>query len=202
MHQELSFKFPPEPRHSGEIDLLVEGLRCAVKPHSAIYLSAPLTSGKNHWTAGTDASSDLDLLRTPEVGQDRRSAREANRLHAGAIARRLREEAKRVVIDPTAVSDFPDWSQDDYRCLWARVIEEFVDKVVLTDNWQYSNGCAYEFLVAAQCGVPNLDERLKPVALESGTRLLEVALEEVKANRQRADFLERVVAELRRLSRG
>jgi hypothetical protein len=197
----VTFNFPPEPRHHHEVELLVEGLRCILDPRSAVYLSAPLTSGKNHWPSGGYVSG-LDLLGAPTLGRDPSFTREANRLHARAIAGRLRKEMNRVVIDPTAVSDFPGWGQDDYRYLWARVIEEYVERVVLTDNWQYSNGCAYEFLIATRCRIPNMDERLNTVTLESGTKMLEGALEEVRANGQRAAFLGRVVAELLGLGRG
>src|SRR5262249_39909832 len=120
-----------------------------------------------------------------------------NKAHAEAVTQRLRREIRGVVIDPTAANDFPHWSQDDYRALWARVIEEFAKEVVFVDDWQYSNGCCYEFLIAQQNLISTLDERLKPLTLSGGVSLIGSAIAETTD--QPISFRERVLVELGQL---
>jgi hypothetical protein len=78
------------------------------------------------------------------------------------------------------------------------VIEEFVDTLVFLDGWQYSNGCAYEFLVANRTNPrPSLlKETLAPLALEEGIGLIHSAIADLESSKLPADFLHKVSHEL------
>jgi hypothetical protein len=80
------------------------------------------------------------------------------------------------VIDPTALPDLDGWTQEDYYLLWGRVIERYASTVVFLDDWQYSNGCVYEFLVAQRCNARSVDERLNLLTLPDGLDLIQKAI--------------------------
>src|SRR5439155_20429436 len=100
-----------------------------------------------------------------------------------------------VVIDPTALGDMPDWSQSDYRVLWARVLQSYVSTVVFRDGWQYSNGCAWELLNSYLNNCALLREDLTPLDIQQARSLL---AEAVSAGGDRPDtaFLASVLAML------
>jgi hypothetical protein len=125
---------------------------------------------------------------------------EPNCEHAQDIISNLRKKFPNVVIDPTALKDIDGWTQDDYRYLWGRVIEQYATTVVFIDGWQYSNGCSYEFLVSYQSASDHcplvLDENLKPLTLEQGLKLIRAAMSEMKEAGLSTEFLERVAEQL------
>jgi hypothetical protein len=197
----LKSKFPPETRHGREIDSLVNIVGSVVVDRSAVYVSAPITSGRRFadWSSGRDVAVDLSHPQTYQEFQ--REVLAPNNEHARTIIKKLRSTFPQVLIDPTALKDIEGWSQDDYRVLWAKVIEEYARTVVFLDGWQYSNGCAYEFLIANRLHPqPSiLSETLAPVTLEAGTRLVKSAILELQDSKFPTEFLQRVLGELGKL---
>ena len=89
--------------------------------------------------------------------------------------------------------------QDDYRRLWAGVIERYVTLVVFVDGWAYSDGCAFEFFVAKAHDLGTVDQRESPIGLDVGM----VAIRSAIADLQGVDdvaFLGRVLEALGRLA--
>lgn len=121
---------------------------------------------------------------------------ELNRKAASVFAAELRRTKMRVVIDPTALADLPGWTQDDYRFFWGKVVEEYAAEAVFMDGWQYSNGCAYEFLVACRSGVVTVDALQQPISVDRGLSLIGAALDEYRRLGQPSEFLSRVHSEL------
>ena len=132
-----------------------------------------------------------------------RAVLEPNCEHAQDIIGNLRRRFPNVVIDPTALKDIDGWTQDDYRYLWARAIEQYATTVVFIDGWQYSNGCCYEFLIAYQASNDSrplvLDEHLKPLSLEQGLSLITAAIDEMKEGDLPTEFLGRVAEQLTKI---
>lgn len=60
------------------------------------------------------------------------------------------------VIDPGPLS-VPGWKQDQYYALWETLIRTHVREVRFNQDWQFSNGCTYEFAVAFDNRIPTLD---------------------------------------------
>jgi hypothetical protein len=60
------------------------------------------------------------------------------------------------VIDPGPLS-VPGWKQDQYYALWETLIRTRVREVRFNHDWQFSNGCTYEFAVAFDTRIPTLD---------------------------------------------
>jgi hypothetical protein len=177
--------------------VLLNVLATAVDGRGATYMSTPITSGRRYsaWRLKLGG-------RAPEPGHEegmRREVIEHNRAHAAQVAHRLRSERGAHLIDPTRLEDLQGWTQDDYRAFWALVIERFACRVLFVDDWQYSNGCAYEFLTARRRGLPTLDERERTLSLADGAALLRSAVEEMRGQSLQTSFLECVIEELGRL---
>lgn len=197
----LKVHFPPETTHQRKIELLLNVLGSVVPDHSAAYASTPITSGRRfaNWSIGRDLDVDLSH---PETYQEfLREVLQPNSEHARKIIDQFRKSLPNALIDPTALKDIQGWGQDDYRVLWAKVIERFASMVIFLDGWQYSNGCAYEFLVSIRLvRRPSiLNERLETLTLEDGIRLVKSAVLELHKSKLPTDFLRQVVDELTKL---
>src|SRR5437867_7673831 len=141
--------FPPEATRSAEIDAVVDFYRGVLRPKTAVYVSAPITSGRRfiEWLGGRRQRPPLDQTEYRE--EHFRNVVVPNRKSVRALVDSTTKGFGHPVIDPTAVGDLPGWKQGDYRIAWARIIEEFARLVLFANGWHFSNGCAFEFLVAA-----------------------------------------------------
>ncbi len=197
----MSLNFPPVTTHERDVDLLVNILASLIEDHAGVYVSTPITSGRRfaEWSNSRDVEIDLSH---PETYQDfLREVLEPNSEHAKCVIKKLRGIFSKALIDPTALKDIDGWNQDDYRYLWARVIEKYADTVVFLNGWQYSNGCAYEFLTAnGMAHRPSiLKETLEPLTLVEGIRLLKAAVIDLNRSKLATDFLQQVLNQLNKL---
>ncbi len=197
----MKFNFPPETTHQREIELLLNVLGSVVSNRSAVYVSTPITSGRRFadWSSGRDLEVDLSH---PETYQEfLREVLEPNSAHARKVIRSVRNLFPKALIDPTALKDIEGWIQDDYRVLWAKVIEQYASTVLFLDGWQYSNGCAYEFLVANRLKPrPSiLSEDLQPLTCEDGIKSIKSAVFDLQTSKLPTDFLQKVLMELLKL---
>lgn len=197
----MKSRFPPKTTHEHDIESLINVLGCVVVDKSAVYVSTPITSGRRfaHWSSTRDIEFDLSH---PETYLEfKREVLEPNSEHAREIIKNLRMRFDQALVDPTVLKDIEGWIQDDYRVLWARVIERYADTVVFLDGWQYSNGCTYEFLIA-NCTTPRpsiFQERLEPLTVEEGIRLVKSAIMDLQRSKLPTDFLQQVLNELIKL---
>jgi hypothetical protein len=200
----LNFKFPPNSTRQREIDSLLNMLGTVIADRSAVYVSTPITSGQRfaEWSSTRDVEFDLSH---PETYLEfKREVLDPNSEHARGIIENLRGLFSRALIDPTALMDIVDWTQDDYRVLWGRVIELYAQTVVFLDGWQFSNGCTYEFFVANRM-TPKpaiLSENLQPLPLEEGISLLNKAIFELQKSKLPTVFLQHAQTELTKLRAG
>jgi hypothetical protein len=180
--------FPPTTTRVDEVTMLLEAFASVTEGRSATYVSSPLTTGARafewHRRNGGHTSGKPGAFETDVV--------EPNREEAAAFARSLRATMNRVVIDPTAMADIPEWRQSDYRYFWGRVIEEYCDEIVLRDGWQFSSGCSYELLVGWETQARLLRQDLTPLKKEEAEELLTRAIEETEAHGASAAFLHAV----------
>lgn len=197
----MKSNFPPRTTHEREIDSLLNVLGSVIVDHSGVYVSTPITSGRRFadWSSGRDFDVDLSH---PETYQEfLKEVLEPNSQHARKIINKLRSLFSGALIDPTALKDIDGWTQDDYRVLWAKVIKQYAGTVVFLDGWQYSNGCAYEFLIAnGMSRRPSiLKETLEPLTFEEGTRLIKMAVIDLNRSKLATDFLQQVLNQLDKL---
>ncbi|MGE5829560.1 MAG: hypothetical protein ACM30G_14550 [Micromonosporaceae bacterium] len=148
---------------------------CGAQPHGCIYLSSPITTGRNH----IDRLVERSVSGRPVQPSDREGVITANKQRARTVANAVRAQRHETVIDPTALIDVPDWKQNDYHELWVAVIEQYAKMILFVDDWQYSVGCTTEFRAALRLGLPLVDQRFEPLTYREGVRLLEAAVAEV-----------------------
>jgi hypothetical protein len=186
--------FPPRPTRLDEVFSFVEAFSSAIDDRDAIYVSSPLTTGQRavDWIArngpGIVGGVGDAKFRTEVYEPNRRSARE--------YVRTLRQRVKQVVIDPTAVADIPEWTQDDYRVAWGEVIARYCGKVIFLDDWQHSSGCAYEATVAFATHAEVLKADLSPLTLDAARALMQEAIVESEQRGANAAFLRGALAAL------
>lgn len=190
--------FPPQTSRGTEIEALVELLRGVFPDRVALYVSAPITTGKRFidWCTRYRnlTSSAEEYLR-----ENLRDVVTPNRNAANVLVKRARQIHSGPVIDPAAVGSIEGWTQGDYRTAWARIIEEFARAVVFANGWEFSNGCCYEFLVAIKAGIETLDEPWRPITLETGVSLVRHAAGELSSRGLSVEFLRGILEELESL---
>lgn len=191
--------FPPRPKRLAEIKSTIGVLNSLWDGKCAYYLSSPITSGKRY----IDVESKDKKKSTPSVlsEEKRRKLVDLGRDQTRPLVRRLRKELASNVIDPTAVADVIGWSQDDYRVLWGSIIERFVHTVIFANDWHYSLGCSYEFLIARQYGANTLTENLNDITLKRGQDLIREAANELRLSGENIEFHEAILLELKDLSK-
>jgi hypothetical protein len=191
--------FPPQTSRGAEIEAFVEFLRGIFSSRTAVYVSAPITSGRRF----VEWSSTRNKRRTS--GQDYESDHLAqvvapNRSAATALVKRLRDLHGSLVIDPTSVNHIEGWTQGDFRTAWARVIEQFAKTVVFANGWEFSNGCSYEYLIATRAGIETLDEAFRPISVSTGLSMIRRAVAELLARGLPSEFLRGIGEDLSSLS--
>jgi hypothetical protein len=179
------------------IDTLLETLASVLGDrHDACYVSTPITTGPEFiawWRAQGSTMDRDDPAYQDEISLVVRHNIEAVR----PLVRLVEATFGRPVIDPTRLGPIAAWEQPDYHDFWVRVIQRFVESVVLADGWQYSSGCSLEFAAATVAGLPTLDASLQPLSVEHGLRLLEQAADELEAAGLSPNYQRRASAEIR-----
>ena len=155
-----------------EFAWMLDMLAASMGDQKAAYVSVPITTGPRlvQWYRDLSLRGvPLPDPRRPEGNEDRQQAViEPNLQAARAFVAVVRERIADPVIDPSVLRDVPGWRQEDYVALWEAVIERFVSRVVLAEGWNYSFGCADEFLFAVGRDLPTLDARLQPLSRSTG----------------------------------
>jgi hypothetical protein len=85
------------------------------------------------------------------------------------------------VIDPSSLIDISGWGQKDYHAFWVGVIDQYAERILFLDGWQYSDGATTEFIAAIRLGLPTFTEHLSPLTVDDGKDLLRVAIEEYES---------------------
>ncbi|MGF1540574.1 MAG: hypothetical protein ACFCU5_09005, partial [Pleurocapsa sp.] len=141
------------------ISAMLEVYKSVFNQDGVLYCSAPVTSGKRYidWLERIGKNFvDIDRADRSYHESHFKEVIEPNRKHAQRFIGQLREETEQIVIDPTALTPIANWKQQDWRSFWQQVIERYVNTVFLINDWQYSNGCVYEFWVAQKNEIPTL----------------------------------------------
>jgi len=165
-----------------DIDFLLAVYRSALDDSSALYCSAPITSGRRFIRWVRERSNDIRDIEHAAVehaDEHRAQVVEPNLEHASAVIRRLRQLSPIPVIDPTVVPHVPVWTQEDWLRFWERVIARFVIGVVFVNDWQFSYGCAHEFMYAHARGIAMFAEDGSAINFANGRGLVENAIAEI-----------------------
>lgn len=187
------------------MQFLVEAFGSCLEPHSGVYCSAPITSGRKHleWLRQIGESFDT-IDSTPPHHRDSHFELvvEPNCRHARTVISRLRERERHPVIDPTAYPSVDVWSQPDWLAFWSAVITAYAHKIVFVDDWQYSNGCSAEYLLATTLALPCVDENNEAIAVPDAIAMLADSITEIRGLGGYTADLCRVSSELKRFAHG
>jgi hypothetical protein len=126
-------------------------LDCVLNREKAIYASAELTTGRRLYDAmrefNVKTAADLKQLK----GKDWYTANiwDANVKAAQDFAAHVREKlgGKTLVITPAPFSA-PGWTQPEYLAFWEQLLRTRISSSWFKADWQYSNGCTFEFAVS------------------------------------------------------
>jgi len=168
--------------HSEEVRMAFSAMDCLLLSVKAVYASTELTTGVRLYNALRVSG----LKTRKELREKMGPAWFATNIfdpnvEAGLVfARAIRDGARHAgpVITPGPFTA-PGWSQGEYLTFWRELISTRISGVWFNRNWQFSNGCAFEFAVACECGVPTLDSSGQSLSAHAGIDLIGAAISEL-----------------------
>jgi hypothetical protein len=178
--------------------VLLESFRATISDRQAIYVSGPLTTGRRflEWLKSDESSHGFEIDGSVGRASWVRAVLQPNTEHISEVADRVRRETSRVVINPSAFPELPDWSQANWVDFWCEVIRKYVSEVTFVDGWQYSSGCGKEFLVAQQLALEVRNEAGMRITVQQGVRLIAGALQDFVTIQNEPTLLRDVYREL------
>lgn len=168
-----------------EIKMSMSAFDCVLPDDAGIYCSSDITTGKRFYYQvlrqyGVRSEEDLRRkLGEQEFKKVQTELIQANVARGVEFAEKLRERGLVNVVTPGPffASGF---DQQHYLYLWEWFIKKKVYEVRFNYEWEYSNGCTFEYAVAARKGIPRLDHEGSPLDLEQAIERVEAALSELR----------------------
>lgn len=133
---------------------------CFVKGTKAFYCSSELTTGIRLYTACLSHDVTDRYALTNKLGKEwlRDNVFVVNEQAANSFALSIEQNQNHTTISPACLF-VPEWGQHDYLSFWETLITTRISEVWFNDNWQYSNGCTFEFIAAREADLPCYDAR-------------------------------------------
>jgi hypothetical protein len=172
------------PRHyKEEVAIVFSAIDCVLNGERAIYCSSELTSGLRLF----DELRKHKLKTAAELKKQKgqawfdanifgANAKAANEF-AGYVRSSVRDNT--MVITPAPFTA-PGWSQPEYLAFWEALLRTRIDSVWFNREWQFSNGCTFEFAVAQDAGLPTSDHDGKTLDRAAGIAAIESAIQRLK----------------------
>jgi len=156
---------------------------CLLNGEKALYASAELTTGPRLYRLLREHGlrDAAELRRSLGEEEYHRRLWDLNFSEALAFARELRARHPTELVLSPAPYLIEGWTQPEYLTLWETVVRTRIKALYFSDGWEYSNGCAFEFSVAADAGIPTLDAAGRPLTRDEGVRRLEEAARALEA---------------------
>jgi len=169
-----------------EVDISFSALDCILNGEKAVYASTELTTGIRLYNAMREAGVKTVAELKEVRGKDWYSANiwDANVKSACEFAVRVRSnlQGKTLVITPAPFSA-PGWTQPEYLAFWEQLLRTRIGSAWFNLNWQYSNGCTFEFAVAVDAGVPMFDHAGRALEARYGAQLIDGAIQSLEKDR-------------------
>src|SRR5664280_663146 len=168
-----------------EVDMVFSGIDCVMNSEPAIYCSSELTTGLRLYEAFRkyNVKSVLELKEQAGESWVETNVSDVNIKSANEFASSLRHGLiERTSVITPAPFLAPGWSQPEYLAFWETLIRTRVRAVWFNRNWQFSNGCTFEFLVARDAGVSTFDSSGHDLDLRAGIELVETATQQLESS--------------------
>ena len=166
-----------------EVEMVFSGIDCILHGGEVIYCSSELTSGYTLRKALLDRKLKTSAELKQQMGNDWFAKNIWDKNVKAAIdfaeAVRAKSANKTLVITPAPFSA-PGWSQHEYLAFWETLLRTRVRSSWFNRNWQYSNGCVFEFVVAQDAGLPTFDREGEILAPETGIMLVKNAIQQME----------------------
>jgi len=184
-----------------EVEVSFSAMDCVLNREKAIYASAELTTGRRLYDALREfhvkTAADLKQLKgkdwyttniwdaNAKAGQDfAADVREKLAVKAAEdFAAGIREKlaGKTLVITPAPFSA-PGWTQPEYLAFWEQLLRTRISGSWFKSDWQYSNGCTFEFAVSIDAGLPTFDHQGNALDVRQGAHLIDFAIRDLESS--------------------
>ena len=182
----MSFYSPSDSKftrhYREEVEMAFSAIDCVLHRDHVIYASSEISSGFRLFATLRDQGlKNADELKqkmgeawyeSTIVGRNTKAAV----LFTESIRSRLTDRT--MVVTP-APFQAPGWTQPEYLAFWEELLRTRIKSVWFNQNWQFSNGCTFEFAVALDARLPTLDHAGKSLSQEEGIDLIRRAIQEL-----------------------
>jgi hypothetical protein len=180
-----------------EAAMAFSAMDCVLIGQKGVYASTELTSGERAYAL----LAENGCRATPELAEARRGELLATNIAAAtrfAATLRAHFAGTEMVITPAPFLA-PGWTQAEYLAFWEELIRTRVKAVYFNHAWEYSNGCTFEYAVAAEAGVPAFDADLRRLPIGDAIARVERAVVNLEARGFDPERLRLNLSRLRRL---
>jgi hypothetical protein len=202
----MSFYSPSEREFSRlyvhEVEMAFSAMDCVLCGEAAIYASTELTTGVRLYDAMRKTDTKTASQLREKMGREWYTVNvwDANIASAMAFAAELRRghDNRTQVITPAPFTA-PDWTQPEYLAFWETLLRDSrrIGGASFNRNWQFSNGCTFEFAVAQDAGLSTVDHEGQVLDLDQAIDLVGDAISVLNADgfdtRSLEDNLNRLV---------
>jgi hypothetical protein len=188
-----------------EVDIALSSIDCVLLRQRAIYASTELTTGLRVYQIlrkrGLRTSAELrEKMGRRWFAANVWDPNVASALDFAEAIRQVQEECT-LVISPAPFTA-PGWKQPEYLAFWEMLLRTRIKGAWFNRNWQFSNGCTFEFAVAQDARVPTFDNEGRPLGVGTATRLITEAMDSLEVDgfdtTSLRENLDRVIASSRR----
>jgi hypothetical protein len=185
-----------------EVAMAFSAMDCVLCREPAIYASTELTTGVRLYDALRKAGVKTAAELREKMGRDWYTTHvwDANVAAAMAFADDVRRahDCRTQVITPAPFTA-PEWTQSEYLAFWETLLRDHrrVNGVWFNRNWQFSNGCTFEFAVACDARLSTCDHEGQTLDQDAAIDLIREAIDVLRRDgfdtQSLRDNLERVV---------
>jgi len=168
-----------------EIKMSMSAFDCVLPDDGGIYCSSDITTGKRFYyeVLKKYAARSEDELKV-KLGEEgfkkvQTELIQFNVTRGIEFAEKLRERGRVNVVTPGPYFA-KGFDQQHYLYLWEWFIIKKIYEVCLNDDWEYSNGCTFEYAIAAKKGIPRFDHEGTAIDLETAIKKVEAAVNELR----------------------
>ena len=165
-----------------EVAMSFSAMDCVLCREPAIYASTELTTGLRLYDVLRETGCRTAAEVREKMGKEWYTSTiwDVNVAAAMAFADVVRSahDGRRQVITPAPFTA-PEWTQPEYLGFWETLLRDprRVNGVWFNRNWQFSNGCTFEFAVALDAGLPTWDHEGRPLDSDAAIDMIAEAVE-------------------------
>lgn len=180
---EMSFYTPSNSNftrlYQEEVDIVFSGIDCVLNDERAIYCSSELTTGTRLYDALREHKLKTAAELQKKLGDAwyRTNIFDANVKLGKEFAQCVRGALSDNTMIITPAPFFaPTWTQPEYLFFWETLLRTRIKSAWFNHNWQFSNGCTFEFAVARDAAIPTLDHNGKTLEVDEAIQLIDLAI--------------------------